>query len=204
MPNRASIDRRATENCARHPEPAAAKEGCPEVQWQVQNEKMPENCQVMHPEPVMLAAPLSVQSTITQQQTKQSYVLSSAPSSGDSTGISRHDSSLLLPAKDLPFKEECMRVVATFLKAGSPKELNLDAMIRDSIIRDLVHSTHPDVVSVQVIFPNSFKLNIVNRCAYSSCMRTRRRTTCLKRPAFPDSSRMLLPMSTYRNNYISA
>ncbi|KAF7965682.1 hypothetical protein HWV62_42360 [Athelia sp. TMB] len=44
------------------------------------------------------------------------------------------------------FRKECMDVVATFVKANSPKQLNLDAVVRDTLIRDLRHSTHPDVI----------------------------------------------------------
>jgi len=39
-----------------------------------------------------------------------------------------------------------MRVVATFLRPNSAKELSLDAIIRDTAIRELAHNTHPDVV----------------------------------------------------------
>lgn len=53
----------------------------------------------------------------------------------------------VLPNAELPFKEECMRIVATFLRSDSSKELSLDAMVRETIIRDLRTSTHPDVVS---------------------------------------------------------
>jgi hypothetical protein len=46
-----------------------------------------------------------------------------------------------------PFRLECMRVIETFLRPGAVKELSLDAMARDMIIRNLAHNTHPDVVS---------------------------------------------------------
>ncbi|KAH9833778.1 uncharacterized protein C8Q71DRAFT_860050 [Rhodofomes roseus] len=47
--------------------------------------------------------------------------------------------------RDQPFKEECMRIVATFLRPGTAKELPLDAALRDTTIRDLTWNTHPDV-----------------------------------------------------------
>ncbi|KDQ64122.1 hypothetical protein JAAARDRAFT_187495 [Jaapia argillacea MUCL 33604] len=44
-----------------------------------------------------------------------------------------------------PFRDECTRVVSSFLRAGSSKELNIDADVRDSVFKELVWSTHPDV-----------------------------------------------------------
>lgn len=49
--------------------------------------------------------------------------------------------------KDQPFWMECMHVIATFLRPGSVKELNLDQSVRDALIRNLAFSNHPDVVS---------------------------------------------------------
>lgn len=46
------------------------------------------------------------------------------------------------------FQEECLRIVATFIKPDSSKELNLEAVVRESIVRDVAQSTHPDVVSI--------------------------------------------------------
>ncbi|KAG6877667.1 hypothetical protein C0993_005166 [Termitomyces sp. T159_Od127] len=43
------------------------------------------------------------------------------------------------------FRHECLRVVATFLTPGSPKELPLDAIIRDTVINNLSRSCHPDI-----------------------------------------------------------
>jgi hypothetical protein len=50
--------------------------------------------------------------------------------------------------EDQPFRLECMRVIATFLRPGARKELSLDAIVRDTAIRKLEHSTNPDVVSL--------------------------------------------------------
>ena len=49
---------------------------------------------------------------------------------------------------DQPFREECLRIVATFLTPGATKELPLDPVVRDTVIRDLTWNTHPDVVSL--------------------------------------------------------
>ncbi|KZP02886.1 hypothetical protein FIBSPDRAFT_969521 [Athelia psychrophila] len=38
-----------------------------------------------------------------------------------------------------------MHVVATFVKSKSAKQLNLDGVVRDTLLRDLKHSVHPDV-----------------------------------------------------------
>ncbi|KAG6861951.1 hypothetical protein C0995_009135 [Termitomyces sp. Mi166 len=43
------------------------------------------------------------------------------------------------------FHRECSRVIATFLTPGSPKELTLDAIVRDTVIRNLFYNCHPDV-----------------------------------------------------------
>ena len=53
-----------------------------------------------------------------------------------------------------------MRIVTTFLTPNSPKELNLDATVRDAIIRDLAHSTHPDIVSILEHLLNMVQLSI--------------------------------------------
>lgn len=39
-----------------------------------------------------------------------------------------------------------MRIVATFFQPAAVKELPLDEIIRDTVVRDLTSSTHPDVV----------------------------------------------------------
>jgi hypothetical protein len=46
-----------------------------------------------------------------------------------------------------PFRKECMRVIATFLRPGATKELPLDDLLRHNTIRNLAYSTHPDIVS---------------------------------------------------------
>ncbi|KAJ8482729.1 hypothetical protein ONZ45_g14854 [Pleurotus djamor] len=38
-----------------------------------------------------------------------------------------------------------MRIVATFFQPGATKELSLDEIVRDTVVRDLVLNTHPDV-----------------------------------------------------------
>lgn len=53
---------------------------------------------------------------------------------------------------ELPFREECMRAAATFLRPQASKELNLDAAVRDDVLRKLDYSTHPDVVSHLFLF----------------------------------------------------
>lgn len=44
-----------------------------------------------------------------------------------------------------PFREEALRIVATFFRPGAAKELALDEIVRDSVLKDLVWNTHPDV-----------------------------------------------------------
>lgn len=46
-----------------------------------------------------------------------------------------------------PFRDECMCVLATFLAPSARKELLLDACVRDTAMKQLVWTTHPDVVS---------------------------------------------------------
>lgn len=52
--------------------------------------------------------------------------------------------------EDQPFRDETLRVVATFMRPGGygKKELALDQDVRDEVMRGLVFTTHPDVVSV--------------------------------------------------------
>jgi len=42
-------------------------------------------------------------------------------------------------------RDECVRIVATFFCPGAAEELLLDAVLRDTVIRNLTWSTHPDV-----------------------------------------------------------
>ena len=51
-----------------------------------------------------------------------------------------------------PYKKECMRIIATFLRPGAVKELSLDDDLRHTVIRNLAYSTHPDVVSRRALF----------------------------------------------------
>lgn len=44
-----------------------------------------------------------------------------------------------------PFRGEALRIVATFFRPGAAKELALDEIVRDSVLKDLVWNTHPDV-----------------------------------------------------------
>ncbi|KIM76370.1 hypothetical protein PILCRDRAFT_647499 [Piloderma croceum F 1598] len=138
VPNRVSIDRRATENHQDSPPaPGDDRGGTSEKEWPIQHE-IPELGQVSSPDPATKTAPSSVRPIVSRHQS--STVNNGSRSSEDFVSFSQHRS---LDAP--PFKDECMRVVATFLRPDSPKELNLDAMIKDAIIRDLAHSTHPDV-----------------------------------------------------------
>jgi hypothetical protein len=149
VPNRVSIDRRARQEFP--PAPDDDKGGTPEKEWPIHHQ-IPELRQVSSPDP----APSSVRPVVSQHQSSTvNNGTPSARSSGDFVGISRHRS-----LNDPPFKDECMRVAATFLRPDSPKELNLDSMIKDAIIRDLAHSTHPDVVSVRITPKILIKLSI--------------------------------------------
>ncbi|CEL63911.1 hypothetical protein RSOLAG1IB_05676 [Rhizoctonia solani AG-1 IB] len=49
------------------------------------------------------------------------------------------------PLKDQPFRNEMLQIVATFIRPGAKKELNLDMDVRDELLRRLEKSTHPDV-----------------------------------------------------------
>ncbi|CAE6444333.1 unnamed protein product [Rhizoctonia solani] len=50
-----------------------------------------------------------------------------------------------VPLKDQPFRNETLQIVATFIRPGAKKELNLDADIREELLRGLEKSTHPDI-----------------------------------------------------------
>jgi hypothetical protein len=45
-------------------------------------------------------------------------------------------------------RKTCSRAVATFLSPNATKELPVDAIVRDTVIRNLAHDCHPDVVSL--------------------------------------------------------
>lgn len=51
--------------------------------------------------------------------------------------------------QDQPFREETLRVVATFFRPGGngQKELSIDQRLRDEVLRDLAVTTHPNAVS---------------------------------------------------------
>jgi hypothetical protein len=153
VPNRVSIDRRAAENDTAPANENIEKERALDEEWQMH--EIPKTCQVTSQESALTVS--SVRPTVSREQSSTTNDgSSSAPSSNDSTGISQP---LSLPPKELPFKDECMRVVATFLRPSSSKELNLDATIRDAIIRDLAQSTHPDVVSMRVTHAKVIQLS---------------------------------------------
>jgi len=139
MPNRVSIERHVAESS---PDRATSEKAQQQTRYYGNSE--------VHK--VDLAKPSSTLSAIlnrrqpSETQRNPSGVPSSVPSSWDSPDTT---SQFGTPQTDeLPFKKECMRIVTTFLTPNSPKELNLDATVRDTIIRDLAHSTHPDIVSI--------------------------------------------------------
>lgn len=45
-----------------------------------------------------------------------------------------------------PFREETENILATFIVPGTKKELSLTSEMRDAVIKELSHTTHPDVV----------------------------------------------------------
>ncbi|KZT06530.1 uncharacterized protein LAESUDRAFT_679540 [Laetiporus sulphureus 93-53] len=47
--------------------------------------------------------------------------------------------------RELPFRDECRRVIATFFRPGAASELPLDHLLRDTVVRDLTWNTHPDI-----------------------------------------------------------
>lgn len=47
-----------------------------------------------------------------------------------------------------PFREECLRVITTFFRPGSKKELPIDEEIKELVLDGLAWSTHPDAVSI--------------------------------------------------------
>ncbi len=56
--------------------------------------------------------------------------------------------------------------MATFLQPGAVKELPLDEIIRDTVVRDLTSSTHPDVVrnSAKTVSRNGTDWLAVSHC----------------------------------------
>ncbi|OSX59506.1 hypothetical protein POSPLADRAFT_1075641 [Postia placenta MAD-698-R-SB12] len=69
-------------------------------------------------------------------------------STAHSPFMSRDDpphASITPESRQQPFRKEGMRIVATFFKPGAAKELPLDPVVRDTVIRDLTWNTHPDV-----------------------------------------------------------
>lgn len=204
MPNRVSIERRVAENSV---DPVSVYDSATfEKAHQQTHYEIPGVHGVTLAKPSLTAStlrPTIDQRRSSQTHSKPSGVPSSAPSSWDVPDTSRFGTSQV----DEPlFKQECMRIVATFLKPNSPKELNLDATVKEAIIRDLAHSTHPDIVSTLAHLLNMIRLSICmgNLCASSSYTHTGRHTTCSNQPVSQGLSPMALPISIGRNNYISA
>ncbi|KAF8725070.1 G protein signaling domain, partial [Rhizoctonia solani] len=54
-------------------------------------------------------------------------------------------SPIAVPLKDQPFRNEILQIVATFIRPGAKKELNLDMDVREELLRGLEKSTHPDI-----------------------------------------------------------
>jgi hypothetical protein len=127
VPNRVSIERRAAESYAgpARDSTSDAEKGNPERNQSQSSEKCQKGDDIP-PEPARTPPPRHGVSVVASTSTIEN--------------MGPHRS-------ELPFKEECMRIVATFLRSDSLKELSLDAVVRETIIRDLRTSTHPDVVS---------------------------------------------------------
>lgn len=72
-------------------------------------------------------------------------------------------------AERQPFRQECMRIVTTFLQPGAAKELTLDAIVRDTCIKKFATNTHPDTVS-----PNFWNNSSRSRRSRTVCANIRR------------------------------
>jgi hypothetical protein len=194
VPNRVSIERRAAENFVDSPRMQnttsdSEKENSEKTRRQAdENPEMPDTISPQHAYTSLTQHAINVPFSLPAIQT----------TSGDnSLDLSQFASFRESP----PFKAECMRIVATFLRPDSPKELSLDAMIREMIIRDLETSTHPDVVSY--CFCPKLCVGSWVFFSTSSCMHIGKHMICLRRPVCPGSLRMPLSMSIYRSKYTS-
>lgn len=58
-----------------------------------------------------------------------------------------HATTTTTGSQALPSGAESMKALATFLRPGAPKELPLDEMVRNTVVRNLAFGCHPDVVS---------------------------------------------------------
>ena len=68
-------------------------------------------------------------------------------------------------ADEDPLRIACSRAVATFLSPNATKELPVDAIVRDTVIRSLAYDCHPDVVSrINVHFPDIHVVTLVFAC----------------------------------------
>lgn len=84
-----------------------------------------------------------------------------SPTSVKSPDSPESSTGFLLPLAELdsgdssrhPLRIECARIVATFLKPGSRQELTLDSTVRDTAIRNVMLSSHPDVVGFPFFHP---------------------------------------------------
>ncbi|CUA67161.1 hypothetical protein RSOLAG22IIIB_13284 [Rhizoctonia solani] len=93
-------------------------------------------------------------------------------SSSASSWSPRSPISILSPAslKDQPFQSETLQIVATFMRPGAKKELNLDMDVREELLRRLEKSTHPDVFAhayaqIYELVDGSSVPNFVNNAA---------------------------------------
>jgi len=61
-----------------------------------------------------------------------------------------------------PFREEVLRIVATFMTPGkSKKELPLDETTRNMVVRNLAWSTHPNVVSGYIFLYHILRIDLL-------------------------------------------
>jgi hypothetical protein len=67
-----------------------------------------------------------------------------------SRSLGPSESSLTPPRADDDLQTACSRAVATFLTPNATKELPVDAVVRDTVIRTLAYNCHPDVVSSMI------------------------------------------------------
>jgi hypothetical protein len=70
------------------------------------------------------------------------------PTSVTTTNICSTLPSSPYTANEEILREACSRAVATFLCPNATKELPVDAIVRDTVIRNLAHDCYPDVVSL--------------------------------------------------------
>ncbi|KAJ7573864.1 hypothetical protein C8J56DRAFT_1173187 [Mycena floridula] len=73
------------------------------------------------------------------------HLLSAAAPFGRQNKILSSGTKERLEQQQGDFKDECHRIIATFLRPGAAEELNMDSRMRDTLMKKIMTGSHPDI-----------------------------------------------------------